>query len=165
MCSCRAAYRWPMKIRESEEQPVVFVVDDDQSLCGALKKLFNMVGLRAETFSAAADFLKITLPDVPACLVLDIRLPGLSGLDVQSQLGKTDIKIPIIFMTGYGDIPMTVQAMKAGAVEFLPSRFANRTCSMPCTSRSNAIGSGSKPSGRMRNYVPNLKALPHASWK
>ena len=123
MCSCRAAYRWPMKIRESDEQPVVFVVDDDQSLCAALKKLFNMVGLRAETFSAAADFLKITLPDVPACLVLDIRLPGLSGLDVQSQLGKTDIKIPIIFMTGYGDIPMTVQAMKAGAVEFLPKPF------------------------------------------
>jgi FixJ family two-component response regulator len=112
-----------MKIRESEEQPVVFVVDDDQSLCGALKKLFNMVGLRAETFSAAADFLKIALPDVPACLVLDIRLPGLSGLDVQSQLAKTDIKIPIIFMTGYGDIPMTVQAMKAGAVEFLPKPF------------------------------------------
>jgi len=82
-----------------------------------------MVGLRAETFSAAADFLKITLPDVPACLVLDIRLPGLSGLDVQSQLAKTDIKIPIIFMTGYGDIPMTVQAMKAGAVEFLPKPF------------------------------------------
>ena len=112
-----------MKIRESEEQPVVFVVDDDQSLCAALKKLFNMVGLRAETFSAAADFLKIALPDVPACLVLDIRLPGLSGLDVQSQLAKTDIKIPIIFMTGYGDIPMTVQAMKAGAVEFLPKPF------------------------------------------
>ena len=112
-----------MKIRESDEQPVVFVVDDDQSLCAALKKLFNMVGLRAETFSAAADFLKIALPDVPACLVLDIRLPGLSGLDVQSQLGKTDIKIPIIFMTGYGDIPMTVQAMKAGAVEFLPKPF------------------------------------------
>ena len=112
-----------MKIRESDEQPVVFVVDDDQSLCAALKKLFNMVGLRAETFSAAADFLKVALPDVPACVVLDIRLPGLSGLDVQSQLGKTDIKIPIIFMTGYGDIPMTVQAMKAGAVEFLPKPF------------------------------------------
>jgi FixJ family two-component response regulator len=112
-----------MKIRESDEQPVVFVVDDDQSLCGALKKLFNMVGLRAETFSAAADFLKIALPDVPACLVLDVRLPGLSGLDVQSQLAKADIKIPIIFMTGYGDIPMTVQAMRAGAVEFLPKPF------------------------------------------
>ena len=112
-----------MKIRESDEQPVVFVVDDDQSLCAALKKLFNMVGLRAETFSAAADFLKIALPDVPACLVLDIRLPGLSGLDVQSQLAKADIKIPIIFMTGYGDIPMTVQAMRAGAVEFLPKPF------------------------------------------
>jgi FixJ family two-component response regulator len=112
-----------MTSRESEEQPVVFVIEDDQSLREALKKLFNMVGLRAETFSAAADFLEIELPDVPTCLVVDIRLPGISGLDVQTRLVTANIRIPIVFMTGYGDIPMTVQAMKAGAVEFLPKPF------------------------------------------
>ena len=115
-----------MKTPESEEQPVVFVVDDDGSLRDALKRLFRMVGLRAETFATAADFLKSKLPDVPTCLVLDIRLPGISGLDFQAELAKADIKIPIIFMTGHGDIPMTVKAMKAGALEFLPKPFRDQ---------------------------------------
>ena len=115
-----------MKTPESEKQPVVFVIDDDQSLRDALKRLFRMVGLRAETFAAAADFLKSKLPDVPTCLVLDVRLPGISGLDFQAELAKADIKIPIIFMTGHGDIPMTVKAMKAGALEFLPKPFRNQ---------------------------------------
>ena len=115
-----------MKTPESGEQPVVFVIDDDESLRDALKMLFDMVGLRAETFAAAADFLKSKLPAAPSCLVLDIRLPGISGLDFQAELVKADIKIPIIFMTGHGDIPMTVKAMKAGALEFLPKPFRDQ---------------------------------------
>jgi FixJ family two-component response regulator len=100
-------------------QPLVFVVDDDASLREALHSLFRSVGLRAEMFGSAAEFLKYKIPDNPACLVLDVRLPGLSGLDFQSELAKANIHIPIIFITGHGDIPMTVRAMKAGAVEFL----------------------------------------------
>jgi FixJ family two-component response regulator len=115
-----------MKPPESQEPPVVFVIDDDESVRDALKRLFRMVGLRAETFAAAADFLKSKLPDVPTCLVLDVRLPGISGLDFQGELAKADIKIPIIFMTGHGDIPMTVKAMKAGALEFLPKPFRDQ---------------------------------------
>src|SRR5262249_24222105 len=106
-----------MKTPETQEQPVIFVIDDDESLRGSLEKLLRMVGLRVATFAAATDFLKTRLPDVPTCLVLDVRLPGISGLDFQAELARADIKIPIIFMTGYGDIPMTVKAMKAGAVE------------------------------------------------
>ena len=115
-----------MKIPESEEQPVVFVIDDDEHLRDALKRLFRIVGLRAETFAAAADFLRTKLPDVPSCLVLDVRLPGISGLDFQAELTKADFKIPIIFMTGHGDIPMSVKAMKAGALEFLPKPFRDQ---------------------------------------
>ena len=112
-----------MKPVKSEEQPVVFVIDDDESLRDALRRLFRMMGLRVETFATAAEFLKSKLPDVPTCLVLDVRLPGISGLDFQAELVKADIKIPIIFMTGHGDIPMTVKAMKAGALEFLSKPF------------------------------------------
>jgi FixJ family two-component response regulator len=115
-----------MKAPASERQSIVFIIDDDESLRDALERLFRMVGLRAESFSAAADFLKRKLPDVPSCLVLDIRLPGISGLDFQAELAKANIKIPIIFMTGHGDIPMTVKAMKAGAVEFLPKPFRDQ---------------------------------------
>jgi FixJ family two-component response regulator len=115
-----------MKAPASQEQPVVFVIDDDESLRDSLKKLFRLVGLQVETFAAAADFLNSKLPDVPTCLVLDIRLPGISGLDFQAELAKANIHIPIIFMTGYGDIPMTVKAMKAGAVEFLPKPFRDQ---------------------------------------
>jgi len=115
-----------MRAPQSAEQPVVFVVDDDESLRDALGRLFRMVGLRAETYATAADFFKRKLPDVPTCLVLDIRLPGVSGLAVQADLAKADIKIPIIFMTGHGDIPMSVRAMKAGACEFLPKPFRDQ---------------------------------------
>jgi FixJ family two-component response regulator len=105
------------------EQPVpeprVFIVDDDASIREALNSLFLSIGLQAETFGSAAEFLRHKLPDAPACLVLDIRLPGLSGLDFQFELVRANIHIPIIFITGHGDIPMTVRAMKAGAVEFL----------------------------------------------
>jgi FixJ family two-component response regulator len=115
-----------MKAPESGEQPIVFVIDDDESLRDTLKRLFATVGLRAETFASTADFLKRKLPAVPTCLVLDIRLPGISGLDFQAELARTGIAIPIVFMTGYGDIPMTVKAMKGGALEFLPKPFRDQ---------------------------------------
>jgi FixJ family two-component response regulator len=115
-----------MKPQDAESQPVVFVVDDDPSVCAALRSLLGSVGLRVETFGSAPDFLQRKLPDVPSCLVLDVRLPGLSGLDFQAELAKADIRIPIVFVTGHGDIPMTVRAMKAGAVEFLTKPFRDQ---------------------------------------
>jgi FixJ family two-component response regulator len=108
------------------EEPVIFVVDDDESLREALKSLFRSVGLKVEMFGSAAELLRTNFPDVTSCLVLDIRLPGLSGLDFQAELAKANIHIPIIFMTGYGDIPMSVKAMKAGAVDFLPKPFRDQ---------------------------------------
>jgi FixJ family two-component response regulator len=107
----------------SVEAATVFVIDDDESIRRALKNLFESVGLRVETFNSASEFLQRNLPDVPSCMVLDIRLPGMSGLDFQIMLEKAAIHIPIVFMTGHGDIPMTVQAMKAGAADFLAKPF------------------------------------------
>jgi FixJ family two-component response regulator len=111
---------------QPEPQPVVLVVDDDASMRDAMQRLFLSVGLRAEVFDSAAAFLQAKLADVPSCLVLDVRLPGLSGLDFQTELAKAHIEIPIVFMTGHGDIPMTVRAMKAGAIEFLPKPFRDQ---------------------------------------
>ena len=109
-----------------EPDPVVFVVDDDASLRHALTNLLRSVGLRVETFGSAREFLDGPRPDAPGCLVLDVRLPGLSGLDLQRELAAAQLDLPIIFITGYGDIPMTVQAMKAGAVEFLTKPFRDQ---------------------------------------
>jgi FixJ family two-component response regulator len=106
-----------------EADAVVFVVDDDAAVRRSLDNLIRSVGLRAETFASAQEFLSSKRPDVPGCLVLDVRLPGLSGLDLQNRMAEADMEIPIIFITGHGDIPMTVQAMKAGAVEFLTKPF------------------------------------------
>ncbi len=103
--------------------PIVFVVDDDASVRDGIKKLLSSVGLRAETFASTREFLESKRPAAPACLVLDVRLPDSSGLELQRELAQAGIDIPIIFITGYGDIPMTVQAMKAGAVEFLTKPF------------------------------------------
>jgi FixJ family two-component response regulator len=100
--------------------PTVFLVDDDVSTREGLGSLIRSVGLRVEMFSSGKDFLRVKRPHVPSCLVLDVRLPGLSGLDLQQELVVRNDRIPIIFITGHGDIPMTVRAMKAGAVEFLP---------------------------------------------
>ena len=108
------------------EDPVVYVVDDDVSVREALRNLFRSVGLRVEVFGSGSEFLQSKLPDVPSCLVLDIRLHRLSGLDFQVDLAKAGIHIPIIFMTGHGDIPMTVRAMKAGAVDFLTKPFRDQ---------------------------------------
>jgi len=110
----------------AEPEPVVFVIDDDADLREALSRLFRSVGLQARTFPSAAEFLQVKLPDAPICLVLDVRLPGLSGLDFQAELARSHTDIPIVFMTGHGDIPMTVRAMKAGAIEFLPKPFRDQ---------------------------------------
>ncbi len=106
--------------------PVVFVVDDDRSVRSSLKFLIGSVGLEVESFDSADSFLKRQLPDVPSCLVLDVRLPGLSGLDFQRELAARNIRTPIVFITGHGDIPMSVRAMKAGAVEFLTKPFRDQ---------------------------------------
>ena len=102
---------------------MVFVVDDDASVCEALSSLLRAVGWQVRTFATAAAFLAFARPDLPACILLDVRLPGASGLDLQRQLASDGEAPPIIFMSSYGDIPMTVQAMKAGAIEFLPKPF------------------------------------------
>ena len=108
------------------EEPIVFAVDDDASMREALSRLFRSVGMRAQIFASAQDFLMFKRPDASACLVLDVRLPGLSGLDLQRELAAANLEIPIIFITGHGDIPMSVQAMKAGAVEFLTKPFRDQ---------------------------------------
>jgi FixJ family two-component response regulator len=110
----------------TEPERVVFVVDDDASVRESLKDLIRSVGLHVETFASAQEFLRRKCVEVPGCLVLDVRLKGLSGLDLQKQMAEGDIKIPIIFMTGHGDIPMSVQAMKAGAVGFLTKPFRDQ---------------------------------------
>ncbi len=107
-------------------EPFVIIVDDDASIRESLSSLFRSVGLRVELFASTAEMLQAKLPDAPRCLVLDIRLPGLSGLDFQDQLSKSDTTMPIIFMTGYGDIPMSVRAMKAGAADFLTKPFRDQ---------------------------------------
>jgi FixJ family two-component response regulator len=112
--------------QSSAREPIVFVVEDDASMCRALSNLFQSVGLQVEVFGAASEMLQSKLPDVASCLVLDVRLPGLSGLDFQAELAKAKIHIPIIFMSGHGDIPMTVRAMKGGAVDFLTKPFRDQ---------------------------------------
>jgi FixJ family two-component response regulator len=107
----------------TDPDPIVFVVDDDASVRDAVKKLIASVGLRVETFGSAREFLSRKRPETPACLVLDVRLPDLGGLEFQSALAEANVHIPIIFITGHADVPMTVRAMKAGAVEFLTKPF------------------------------------------
>src|SRR6202167_6256873 len=106
--------------------PVVFVVDDDPSVRSSLKFLLSTVGLQVESFDSADTFLRKNPQDAPSCLVLDVRLPGLSGLDFQRELAARKIYIPIVFLTGHGDIPMSVRVMKAGAVEFLTKPFRDQ---------------------------------------
>ena len=115
-----------MKTESSSAVPVVFVVDDDASLRGAVTNLIRSVGLRVEAFASTTEFFAAKRPDATCCLILDVRLPGVSGLDFQAELARAKIQIPIIFITGHGDIPMTVKAMKAGAVEFLTKPFRDQ---------------------------------------
>jgi FixJ family two-component response regulator len=110
----------------TEEQPTVIVIDDDPSMREALDGLLRSVGLRVESFGSAQEFLRRKPPDTAGCLVLDVRLPGRSGLDIQQELRRAGFRLPIIFITGYGDIPMSVQAMKAGAIEFLTKPFRDQ---------------------------------------
>ncbi|MEH2470780.1 FixJ family two-component response regulator [Nitrobacteraceae bacterium AZCC 2161] len=110
----------------SAKEPIVFIVEDDASMRRGLSNLFQSVGLQVEVFGSASEMLKSKLRDVASCLVLDVRLPGLSGLDFQTELARANIHIPIIFMTGHGDIPMTVRAMKGGAVDFLTKPFRDQ---------------------------------------
>jgi FixJ family two-component response regulator len=107
----------------NEASPLVYVVDDDPSVRNALRRLLGSVGLQVRTFASARDFLCEDHADVPSCLVLDVRMPGMSGLDLQRELTAAGLAIPIIFITGHGDVPMSVRAMKAGAVDFLPKPF------------------------------------------
>lgn len=109
-----------------EPAPTVFVVDDDPSVREAVGSLVRSAGLQVRTYASAQEFLTEPRPDVPSCLVLDVRLPGLSGLDLQSRMTELDLEIPIVFITGHGDVPTSVRAMKAGAIEFLMKPFADR---------------------------------------
>jgi FixJ family two-component response regulator len=113
-------------MQDVKPQPVVFVIDDDASVRTALSSLIRSVGLRVEVFSSASEFLTARPAEVQSCLILDVRLPGLSGLDFQRELASANNVIPIIFITGHGDIPMSVKAMKAGAVEFLTKPFRDQ---------------------------------------
>jgi FixJ family two-component response regulator len=110
----------------SPDTPTVFIVDDDGRMRAAMQRLLKTVGLHSESFATPQEFLARKLPDAPRCLILDIRLPGMSGLEVQSKLNETGTQIPIIFITSHGDIPMTVKAMKSGAVEFLTKPFRDQ---------------------------------------
>ena len=111
---------------ETPVEPIVYVIDDDAGIRAALSRLFRSVGLRAELFASANEFLQSKLPRVPSCLVLDVRLPGLSGFELHAELSKANVHIPIIFITAHGDIPMSVRAMKGGAIDFLTKPFRDQ---------------------------------------
>jgi len=107
----------------TQQDPIVYVVDDDPAIREAVQRLIGSIGLRVQTFGTTGEFLRSERPEAPSCLVLDVRLPDVSGLEFQRELADANLRIPIIFITGYGDIPMSVRAMKAGAVEFLTKPF------------------------------------------
>ena len=136
----------------SETDAMVFVVDDDAPMRESLKNLIRSVGLRVELFASAQEFLRSKRPDRPSCLVLDVRLPGLSGLDLQRRTGDAGIEIPIVFITGHGDIPMSVRAMKAGAVEFLTKPFRDQDLL-------DAIQQALERDGKARNQRAELEEL------
>ena len=110
----------------SDQKSIVHVVDDDASMREALQGLFLSIGLETRTYATARDFLATAVPDAPGCLIIDIRLPDMNGLDFQSQLSQSGVQLPVVMMTGYGDIPMSVRAMKHGAVDFLPKPFKDQ---------------------------------------
>ena len=121
---------------------LVFVIDDDASVRRAIGRLLNSVGLGTALLESANEFLSADRPETNSCIILDVRLPGMSGLRLQSELNYRGDKIPVVFITAYGDIRMTVRALQQGAVEFLPKPSAIRSCSMPCIPRSKKTGSG-----------------------
>jgi FixJ family two-component response regulator len=138
---------------------MVFVIDDDESIREALKSLIRSVGLSVQTFASAHDFLQSSRPDVPSCLILDVRMPGLSGLDLQRDLAEANIHIPIIFITGHGDIPMSVRAMKAGAIEFLTKPFRDQDlldAIQQALERDRQVRSQQAGSAELRNHYNSL---------
>src|SRR5208283_1901096 len=137
------------------DRSLVFIVDDDQGMRDALGSLLRSVGHRVEVFPAASDLLQSKLPDIVSCIVLDVRLPGLSGLDLQTELAQAGIRIPVIFITGYGDIPMSVRAMKAGATDFLTKPFRDQEL---LDAVALALNRDRKRRGE-ENAVADLKAL------
>jgi FixJ family two-component response regulator len=141
------------------KETMVFVIDDDASMRRALTNLFESVGLKVEVFGSTAEMLQSRLPDVASCLVLDVRLPGLSGLDFQTELPKANIHIPIIFMTGHGDIPMSVRAMKGGAVDFLTKPFRDQDmldAVLAAIERDRQRREAAKTSGTLRTLFETL---------
>lgn len=147
--------------RETTPDRVVFVVDDDVAMRETLSSLFRSVGLRVELFESVREFAQRGLPDAASCLVLDIRLPGPSGLDFQAELEKTESHIPIIFMTGHGDIPMSVQAMKAGAIDFLTKPFRDQEmldAVLRALERDEKRREGAKIVGEIRGRLDSLTA-------
>lgn len=147
--------------RETMPDRVVFVVDDDVAMRETLSSLFRSVGLRVELFGSTREFAQCEMPDAASCLVLDIRLPGPSGLDFQAELAKTEIHIPIIFMTGHGDIPMSVQAMKAGAIDFLAKPFRDQEmldAVVRALERDQKRREGAKAVGEIRGRLESLTA-------
>jgi FixJ family two-component response regulator len=136
----------------TSDTPTVFIVDDDGRMRAAMQRLLKTVGLHSESFATPQDFLRRKLPDAPSCLLLDIRLPGMSGLEVQSKLNETGAQIPIIFITSHGDIPMTVKAMKSGAVEFLTKPFRDQDLI-------DAIQQALKRDGEMRQLQHEIQEL------
>ncbi|MDY0242334.1 MAG: response regulator transcription factor [Rhodospirillaceae bacterium] len=116
----------PMSTDSKQEEPIVYIVDDDKSVRDSLEDLLASVGLRTMLFASSQEFVRSERPDAPACLVLDVRMPGLSGLDFQDEMAKLGMHMPVVFITAHGDIPMSVRAMKAGAVEFLTKPFRDQ---------------------------------------
>lgn len=148
------------------ENPIVYVVDDDEGIRKSLESLIRSVGLSVQTFGSAQDFLGAEKMAAPGCLVLDVRLPGLSGLDLQSELAKAEIHTPIVFITGHGDIPMSVRAIKAGAVEFLTKPFRDQDlldAIQQAIERDQALrqerGELDELRGRVRSLTPREKEV------
>jgi FixJ family two-component response regulator len=138
--------------RQNEETPIVLVVDDDPEVRDALSSLFRSVGLESRLFGSTTEFLQHRLPDAPCCIVLDIRLPGVGGLDFQDQLTRANIHVPIVMITGHGDIPMSVRAMKAGAVDFLTKPFRHQDML-------DAVAQAIKRDGERRDSEKSLAEL------
>jgi FixJ family two-component response regulator len=152
----------------TDHAATVIVVEDDQGLREALDSLLRSVGLGVRLYGSVADLLSAGLPDGPCCLVLDVRLPGQSGLDLQSALSETSTSPPIIFITGHGDIPMSVRAMKAGPSSFWPSPFATRICSMRSMSRSTwiaAVAPRERRHARCGRPIPDSRIGSGRSWR
>ena len=143
----------------NEVEPIVFIVDDDLSVRRSTERLVRSAGFNVQTFASAGEFLVNPRPEGPACLVLDVRMPGLNGMDLQHQLNQAGIHLPIIFITGHGDIPMSVRAMKAGAVEFLTKPFRGRSlldAVRAAIERDRSANKERSESGALRQYYDQL---------